>query len=113
MPAKILSAEKEKYAFRMVLNARQLAEYKRRHNEIWPELSAALKAAGVEDYSIHYDPETRHLFGVLWRHAGHSMDRLPDLPVVQKWWAYMADIMETHPDNRPVETALQTVFHLP
>jgi L-rhamnose mutarotase len=103
----------EKYAFRMVLNEGQLEEYKRRHDAIWPELSVALHAAGVKDYSIHYDPETRHLFGILWRRADHSMGRLPDLPIVQKWWAYMADIMETHADNRPVETQLQTVFHLP
>ena len=96
----------EKYAFRMVLNPGRLAEYKRRHDAIWPALSEALYAAGVEDYSIHYDPETRHLFGVMWRRPDHTMAALPDLPIVQKWWAHMADIMETHSDNRPVETAL-------
>jgi L-rhamnose mutarotase len=40
------------------------------------------------------------------------MDRLPLDPVVQKWWAYMADLMETHPDNRPVAEDLERVFHL-
>lgn len=103
----------EKYAFRMVLKAGQLAEYKKRHDEIWPELSALISDAGVEDYSIHYDPETRHLFGVLWRRKTHTMDALPDHPVMQKWWAYMADIMETNADNSPRQTDLQTVFHLP
>ncbi len=102
----------EKIAFRMILNEGQLDEYKRRHDQIWPELSILLKKAGVQDYSIHYDPETRHLFGVLWRREDHEMETLPLHPVMKKWWAYMADIMETHPDNRPVEVALETVFHL-
>ncbi|AJE46380.1 L-rhamnose mutarotase [Celeribacter indicus] len=103
----------EKYAFRMVLNEGQLGEYRKRHEEIWPELVELLKEAGVEDYSIHYDPETRHLFGVLWRREDHAMAALPDHPVMKRWWAHMADIMETHPDNRPREQALETVFHLP
>ncbi|SFJ92071.1 L-rhamnose mutarotase [Celeribacter neptunius] len=103
----------EKYAFRMVLNEGCLGEYRKRHDEIWPELVTLLKDAGVEDYSIHYDPETRHLFGVLWRREDHGMAALPDHPVMQRWWAHMADIMETHPDNRPIEQPLETVFHLP
>ena len=103
----------EKYAFRMTLNEGQLDEYRRRHDEIWPDLVKLLKDAGVEDYSIHYDVETRALFGVLWRRGEHGMADLPSNPVMQKWWAHMADIMETHPDNEPVAVSLETVFHLP
>ncbi len=102
----------EKYAFRMVLKPGQLEEYKRRHDALWPELEAALRDAGVADYSIHYDPETHHLFAVLWRRDDHDMTALPSHPVVRRWWAYMADLMETHADDSPVETPLQTVFHL-
>lgn len=103
----------EKFAFRMTLHDGQLDEYRRRHDEIWPELVTLLKDAGVEDYSIHYDAETRALFGVLWRREDHGMADLPSHPVMQKWWAHMSDIMETHPDNEPVAVPLETVFHLP
>ena len=48
---------KEKYAFTMKLNPGMEDEYRRRHDEIWPELAELLKNAGVEDYSIHLDPE--------------------------------------------------------
>ncbi|MEO1948510.1 L-rhamnose mutarotase [Thioclava sp.] len=102
----------EKLAFRMQLNPGCRAEYIRRHDEIWPELVGLLKEAGVEDYSIHLDPETDALFGVLWRREDHGMDDLPDHPVMQKWWAHMADIMATNPDNSPVSVPLETVFHL-
>lgn len=103
----------QKYAFKMKLHDGQLGEYKRRHDEIWPELVDLLKGAGVSDYSIHLDEETGILFGVLWRTEDHGMDDLPKHPVMQKWWAYMADIMETHPNNEPVATPLTNVFHMP
>ncbi|MDG1281081.1 MAG: L-rhamnose mutarotase [Pseudorhodobacter sp.] len=103
----------EKYAFKMQLHPGQKAEYIRRHDDIWPELSALLRDAGIRDYSIHLDEETDTLFGVLWRSDGHSMADLPRHPVMQKWWAYMADIMVTHPTNEPVAVALTPVFHMP
>ena len=103
----------EKYAFKMRLNPGQKQEYIRRHDAIWPELAALLRAAGVSDYSIYLDEETDILFGVLWRSQPHGMDALPQHPVMQKWWAYMADLMQTDPSNAPVATALTPVFHLP
>ncbi|MCD2183462.1 L-rhamnose mutarotase [Rhizobium sp. GN54] len=102
----------EKFAFRMRLNPGMAEEYKARHDAIWPELAALLKAAGVSDYSIHLDEETGLLFGVLWRRDDHTMDSLPDHPVMKRWWAHMADIMETKPDNEPVAVPLRTVFHM-
>ncbi|KSV67343.1 MULTISPECIES: L-rhamnose mutarotase [unclassified Sinorhizobium] len=102
----------EKYAFRMRLNPGMAAEYKARHDAIWPELAALLKEAGVSDYSIHLDEETSLLFGVLWRTDDHRMADLPSHPVMRKWWAYMADIMETKADNEPVAVPLKTVFHM-
>ena len=102
----------EKYAFKMKLHPGMREEYKRRHDEIWPELVTLLKEAGVSDYSIHLDPETSTLFGVLWRTDGHRMADLPNHPVMKRWWAHMADIMETKPDNEPVSTPLETVFHM-
>lgn len=103
----------ERIAFRMNLNPGQAAEYERRHDEVFPELVVALKDAGVSDYSIWLDPETHHLFAILTRRDDHGMDALPDREIVQRWWAFMADIMDTHPDNVPVQVPLSRVFHLP
>lgn len=102
----------QKHAFRMQLNPGMEAEYTRRHDAIWPELAALLKAAGIEDYSIHLDRETGALFGVLWRRDDHTMDDLPAHPVMRRWWAHMADIMATNPDGSPVAVPLVPVFHL-
>lgn len=102
----------EKYAFKMKLNPGMKAEYKRRHDEIWPELVELLKQAGVSDYSIHLDEETNILFGVLWRSDDHGMADLPKHAVMRRWWAEMADVMETRADNEPVAVPLETMFHM-
>jgi L-rhamnose mutarotase len=101
-----------KFAFRMNLNPGQAAEYKRRHDEIWPELAALLREAGVSDYSIWLDEETNHLFAVLTRTDDHGMDALPSNAIVRRWWDHMTDVMETLPDNTPVQVPLVKMFHL-
>ena len=103
----------ETIAFTMQLKPGFEAEYQKRHDEIWPELAELLHEAGVSDYSIFLDPQSLKLFGVLKRTPGHSMDDLPGHPIMKKWWAYMADIMDTNPDNSPAQTQLKPVFHMP
>ena len=103
----------EKYAFKMKLNPAMKAEYKKRHDEIWPELTLLLKNAGISDYSIFLDEETNLLFGVLNRPKDHKMADLPSKDIMKKWWKYMADIMETNEDSSPVTTEIQMMFHMP
>lgn len=100
-------------AFKMKLFPGKEAEYKKRHDEIWPELSSLLKETGISDYSIFLDRETNALFGVLTITDSAKMDTLPQHPVMQRWWAYMADIMESNADHSPVSIPLDEVFYLP
>jgi L-rhamnose mutarotase len=97
----------------MKLFAGRAAEYKKRHDEIWPELKSLLKTTGIEDYSIFLDEETNLLLGVLKVSDTLKLDELPDHPVMKKWWSYMKDIMETNEDNSPVTTRLKEIFYLP
>ena len=100
-------------AFRMQLKPGVVPEYKRRHDELWPELAQALKEAGIADYWIFLDEDTLSLFGVLKRHPGCPFDALPTLPVMRRWWDHMAPLMEVEPDNKPVQWPLTPLFHLP
>lgn len=102
----------QRHAFKMKLNPGMAAEYTRRHDAIWPELAALLKAAGVSNYSIHLDRETGVLFGYLERRADHTMADLPNHPVMQKWWAHMGDIMATNADGSPIGVDLVETFYL-
>lgn len=102
----------QRRAFKMHLHPGQVDAYKRRHDEIWPELTDLLKEAGVEDYSIFLDEDTNILFGVLKTSKPAALDALPSKDVMQRWWAYMCDIMETKPNNEPVTVPLKEVFHM-
>lgn len=99
-------------AFRMNLNPGQVEEYRKRHDEIWPELTDALRNAGVLDYRIFLDPESLALFAVLTHDDEHHLDQLPALPVMQRWWHYMQSIMPSHSDASPIAIDLLPVFSL-
>jgi L-rhamnose mutarotase len=100
-------------AFKMTLHKGLEQEYKKRHDEIWPELQQLLKDTGISEYSIFLDETTNSLFGFMKATNPMALDDLPAQPVMQKWWAYMKDIMESNPDNSPVSIPLKEVFYLP
>ncbi|MEM6712282.1 MAG: L-rhamnose mutarotase [Pseudomonadota bacterium] len=102
----------EKYAFRMRLKPGMEAEYEERHDALWPELETLLREAGISDYSIWLDAETGVLFGFLTRTDDHTMDDLPNHPVMKRWWAHMAPLMDVNLDDSPVAVPLRQVFHL-
>ena len=102
----------ERNAFKMFLKPGFEKEYEKRHNEIWPELKQLIHESGVCDYSIFWDKETNILFATQKIKGGAGSQDLGNNPIVQKWWAYMADIMEANPDNSPVSMELNEVFYL-
>lgn len=99
------------HAFKMKLKPGMVEEYRRRHDELWPDLAEALRGAGIYDYSIFLDEETLSLFAVLKRKPGYPFDDLPKQAVMRRWWDYMAPLMECHPDNRPIDWPLEPMFH--
>lgn len=103
----------KRIAFRMQLHKGFENEYKKRHDELWPELKGLLKSSGISDYSIFFDEITNSLFGILKAVDSKSIDDLSAHPVMKKWWLHMRDIMESNPDNSPVSIPLKEVFYLP
>ncbi len=98
--------------FKMKLIPGMKDEYKRRHDQIWPELTQLIKQSGICDYSIFFDKDTNMLFAVQKQNENIGSQDLGNNIVVQKWWAYMADIMETNSDNSPKSFVLEEVFYL-
>jgi L-rhamnose mutarotase len=99
-------------SFKMFLKPGFEDEYAKRHKAIWPEMKALLKETGVNDYSIFLDRETNTLFAVQKVEGNLNSQDLGNNPLVQKWWAYMADVMETNPDNSPVSIPLKEIFYM-
>ena len=99
-------------SFKMKLYEGMKDEYVRRHDELWPEMKEMIHEFGGKNYSIYLDEETNVLYGYLEVEDIERWEKSSETEVCQKWWAYMADIMDTNPDNSPVSSALVEVFHL-
>ncbi len=102
----------QRKAFKMFLLPGFEQEYKKRHDEIWPELAAMLKQVGIQNYSIFLDAPTLTLFAYLEAPDLGLLDTLPSQVIMKKWWAYMGDIMQSNPDNSPVSVDIPSVFYL-
>jgi L-rhamnose mutarotase len=103
---------KKRFGFKMKLYPGFKEEYRKRHNEIWPELVRLLKEQGIGNYSIFLDEETNALFAYQEQSGRASSQDLGTTEIVKKWWKYMADIMETNPDNSPISVPLEQVFYM-
>jgi L-rhamnose mutarotase len=99
-------------AFKMKIKPGCAAEYKKRHDTIWPELKKLLTEAGIYDYSIFLDEETNTVFAVQKTRGSAGSQDLAKNEIVQRWWRYMVDIMETNSDSSPVSIPLKEVFRL-
>jgi L-rhamnose mutarotase len=102
----------KRMAFKMKLNPGMLEEYKKRHDDLWPELHKLLKDSGLSEYSIFFDEETNILFAFQKQAGDKGSQDLGKTDIVKKWWKYMVDIMETNPDNSPVSKELVEVFYM-
>ena len=98
--------------FKMKLYEGQEAEYEKRHNQLWPEMKDMIHEYGGKNYTIFLDKETLTLFGYIEIEDEDRWAKGADTAINRKWWDFMADIMETNPDNSPVSIDLKEVFHL-
>lgn len=99
-------------AFVMSVEAGGEAEYARRHQPIWEEWAAVLKAHGAHNYSIHLHAATRQLFAYVEIEDEARWAAIAETEVCRRWWQYMAEIMPSQADHRPVSAQLKEVFHL-
>lgn len=98
--------------FKMKLFPGQEEEYEIRHNQLWSEMKDMIHEHGGKNYTIFLDKETLTLFGYIEIEDEELWAKGADTAINRKWWDFMADIMETNPDNSPVCVDLQNVFHL-
>lgn len=105
-----MAADRRRVAFLMSLKAGAEREYEARHDAIWPELVDLLRASGISNYSIFRNG--LDLFAYMEVADPAKLDRLPDEPVMRRWWAHMEPLMEYETDGTPRQTALVEAFHL-
>ncbi len=94
-----------------------IAEYKRIHAEVWPEVLAQIRASNIRNYSI-YLREPENLLFACWEYHGTDfeadMTKMAEDETTQRWWAVCG------PMQRPLESraegewwaTMEEVFHL-
>ncbi|HNR32015.1 MAG TPA: L-rhamnose mutarotase [Candidatus Hydrogenedentes bacterium] len=102
----------QRNVFTMKLQPGCAVEYKKRHQEIWPELQALLRDAGLIEYAVYLDELTGTLFAVQRLADKNTVHELPGHEVTRRWWAHMAELIDTNVDNSPLCKPLEEVFHL-
>jgi L-rhamnose mutarotase len=102
----------ERVGFTMRLLPGAEAEYRRRHAAVWPEMLAALKAAGARDYSIFIRDDD--LFAYLEvEDFGAFRAAMAANPVNDRWQADMASLIDPLTDPATgFHRRLDEVFHL-
>ena len=102
----------EKYAWRATVNEGCLDEYIKRHDEIWEEMKAVLKEAGIANYTIWTDG--KNLFGYYECEKGveYAKRVQNESPVVAKWNVYMKDVMTMKTAEGESQPTLKCVFNL-
>lgn len=101
-----------KKAVRMKVYPDKHDEYKKRHDELWPEMKRMLEEHGCKKYSIWLDEELSYLFGYLEIEDEERWKKVPETEINKKWWTFMEDVMETNPDSSPISMDLKKVFEL-
>lgn len=102
---------------RLSLRPERLDEYREHHRRIWPQIAAAISAAGIRNYSIY------HLGGELFGYYEYvgppeqysaRMQTLAAAPRMREWWDLMEAMQIPHPARRPGEwwAEMEEVFHL-
>ena len=88
----------ERFAWMGRIKPGMEAEYKRRHDEIWPEMVELLKSAGICNYTIWSDGDL--LFGYYECEKGieFAEKTQANSPIVDRWNEYMKDILELEMD---------------
>lgn len=99
-------------AFRMSVHAGAVAEYERRHRQIWRDLEEALLDHGVHTYSIYVDPDSLDLFAYVEVESEEQWNGVASTDACRRWWQFMREIMPTNADASPVSRDLREVFHL-
>ena len=102
----------QRFAWKARVLPGMLDEYVRRHDEIWPEMTAVLNGAGIRNYTIWNVGD--ELFGYYeCGDIAHASRVQAESPIVARWNEYMREVMrmEFDPDTGTAVLLRQVFLH--
>ncbi len=105
----------KRVGFQLKVRPEKLEEYKHHHQNVWPEMLAALRDAGWHNYSL-FVRDDGLLFGYVETPDGlqAARARMAEQEINTRWQAFMAPYFESPNNARPDEMFLELteIFHL-
>ena len=102
--------------FGMVIGVRpeKLAEYRRLHAAVWPEVLATIRACNIRNYSIYEkDGLLFSYFEYVGKDFEADMAKMAADPVTQEWWTHCKPCQAPLETRKPGEwwADMEEVFH--
>lgn len=87
-------------------------EYKRRHDQIWPDLVADIKAAGFSNYSLFRRGSQIVAYAEVDPDLATAMSKLASSEANARWSSWFEDLIVNLTDAKGRLMSLQEVWHL-
>ena len=109
----------QRYGMVIGLKAGKLAEYKKLHAAVWPDVLAMIAACNIRNYSIYLAELEKgkfYLFSYFeydGRDFAADMARMAADPTTQRWWSFCKPCQDPIPTRAQGEwwANLKEVFH--
>jgi len=100
-----------RHAFTMKLRPGAFAEYKRMHDELWPDLFAAIEESGVATMTIfEVDPEHLVLYSEI--RDEETWGKLRGSEVHQRWTDALRELFVLNDEGAPDVGDMREIFHI-
>jgi len=109
----------KRYGSIIAVRDEKLAEYKKLHAAVWPDVLKMIKACNIRNYSIYLRklPDGRHYLFSYFEYTGSDfaadMAKMAADPTTQKWWEVCIPCQQPLDDRAPGEwwAGMEEVFH--
>ncbi len=102
----------ERLCFTFEIKPGTEAEYKRRHDAIWPELVEAIKDAGFSNYSLFRRGTTIYAYAEVEPDVQTAMAKLAPSEVNRRWSEWFEDVIVSLTDESGQLYRAEEVWHL-
>ncbi len=106
----------QRMGFCIYLKAEKIADYKRLHSAVWPEVLATINRCHIQNYTIYLKEPENILFATFDYH-GHDYEKdmalMAQDPKTQEWWAVTIPCQTAFESRQTGEwwARMEEVFH--